>query len=116
MITAKRVYHLEASDWNAVRPEVTRGILGKSLLPKGAKDVEVTVTKVQPHGGFSLHRDSYHHVLYILQGRGEVRLGDDVYPIGPDTIVEVPAGEAHAYSNKGDAEMVLLTLNISVQK
>ena len=112
----KRVYHLAVSDWKPIRPELTEGIVGKGLAPNGTRNIDVTVTRVQPDGGFSLHVDPYHHVLYIFQGKGEIRLGEDVYPIGPETVVEVPAGEVHAYRNKGDTEMILLTLNIPVEK
>jgi len=115
MITAKKVYRLEDGDWKAIRPDLTKGIVGKGLVPKGTKHADVTVTRVEPGGGFSLHRDLYHHVLYIFQGKGEVRLGEDIYPIGPQTVVEVPAGEVHAYSNNGDKEMILLTINIPVE-
>jgi quercetin dioxygenase-like cupin family protein len=116
IIVAKKVYRLESSDWKPIRPEFTEGIVGKGLAPKGTRNIDVTVTRVQPGGGFSLHVDPYHHVLYIFQGEGEVRLGEDVYPINPETVVEVPAGEVHAYRNKGDTEMILLTLNIPVEK
>jgi quercetin dioxygenase-like cupin family protein len=39
-----------------------------------------------------------------------------VYPVGPETVVQVPAGEVHAYRNTGGTEMILLTLNIPVEK
>jgi quercetin dioxygenase-like cupin family protein len=116
IITTKRVYHLEASDWKRIRQELTKGIVGKALVPKGTKDIDVTVTRVEPGGEFSLHVDPYHHVFYIFQGEGEVLLGEDVHPLGPQTVVDVPAGEVHAYRNKGDMEMILLTLNIPVEK
>ena len=116
IIVEKRVYHLEGSDWKPTRPELTKGIVGKGLAPKGTKNIDVTVTRVEPGGEFSLHHDPYHHVFYVFQGKGEIRLGEDVYPIGPETVVEVPAGEVHAYRNKGDTEMILLTLNIPVEK
>jgi quercetin dioxygenase-like cupin family protein len=112
----KRIYQLKDTDWNPIRPGVTKGIVGKALLPKGTKDVDVSVTKVEPGGEFSLHVDPYHHVYYIFQGKGEVRVGEDVYPVGPETVVQVPAGEVHAYRNTGGTEMILLTLNIPVEK
>jgi quercetin dioxygenase-like cupin family protein len=116
MIVAKKVYHLGISDWKSIRPEFTKGIVGKGLAPKGTKDIDVTVTRVEPGGEFSPHHDPYHHVFYVFQGEGEVRFGEDVYPIGPETVVEVPAGEVHAYRNNGSVEMILLTLNIPVEK
>ena len=116
IIVTRRVYHLDITDWKPIRPEFTRGIVGKGLAPKGTKNIDVTVTRVEPDGEFSLHHDPYHHVFYVFQGEGEVRLGEDVYPIGPETVVEIPAGEVHAYRNKGGAELILLTLNIPVEK
>lgn len=112
----KSVYRLEETDWKPIRPGMTKGIMGKALLPKGPKDIDVTVTRVAPGGEFSLHQDPYHHVFYVFQGTGEVRLGEDSYPIGPETVVEVPAEEVHAYRNNGDTEMILITLNIPVEK
>jgi quercetin dioxygenase-like cupin family protein len=116
IIVAKRVYHLEGSDWKPIRPEFTEGIVGKGLAPKETKNMDVTVTRVSPGGEFSLHVDPYHHVFYIFQGEGEVSLGEDLHPVGPQTVIEVPAGEVHAYRNKGNTEMILLTLNIPVEK
>ena len=78
--------------------------------------MDVTVTKVEPGGEFALHDDPYHHVFYVVQGKGEVCVGEDVYALEAETIVEVPAGEFHAYRNKGGTEMILLTLNIPVDK
>jgi quercetin dioxygenase-like cupin family protein len=95
---------------------LTKGIRGKALAPKGTKDMDVTVTKVEPGGEFALHDDPYHHVFYVVQGKGEVCLGEDVYTLDAETVVEVPAGEVHAYRNKGGTEMILLTLNIPVDK
>jgi quercetin dioxygenase-like cupin family protein len=114
MITAKRVYHLEGSDWKVIRPDLTKGIMGKGLVPKGTKDIDVTVTRVEPGGEFPLHQDPYHHIFYVFEGKGDVRFAEDVHTIGPGTIVEVPAGEVHGYRNKGDKEMILLTINIPV--
>jgi quercetin dioxygenase-like cupin family protein len=112
IITAKKVYYLKASDWEPVRPGLTKGITGRRLAPKGTRDMDVTVTKVEPGGEFSLHQDPYHHVIYVVQGKGEASLGDEVYPIGPDTVVEIPAGEVHAYRNTGSTDVVLVTVNI----
>ncbi|HVN23902.1 MAG TPA: cupin domain-containing protein [Syntrophorhabdales bacterium] len=113
---SKKVYRLQQADWKRIRPELTRGILGKALSPTGAGDIDVTLTRVEPRGEFSLHRDPYHHVFYVFEGTGEVRLGEEVYPIRPETVVQVPAGEVHAYKNNGDTELILLTLNIQVGK
>ncbi len=116
VVVTKRVYRLEAPDWKLIRPDCAKGISGKAIAPKGVRDMDVTVTRVERGGEFAVHTDPYHHIFYFFQGEGEVRLGEDVYPAEPQTIVEVPAGEVHAYRNTGDTEMILLTLNIPVEE
>ena len=100
------------SDWERVRPELTSGITGKPLVQKGPANMDVTVTRVGPGSAFSRHQDPYGHVIYVVQGEGEFSLGDDVHPVGPGTFIEVPAGEAHAYRNTGEAAMLLVTVNV----
>lgn len=40
--------------------------------------------------------------FYILEGRGKVEVGDEIKEVGPDTLVESPAGIVHCLMNDGD--------------
>ena len=96
-------------DWQPVRPDVARGVYGKTLLADGTK---VVLTRVAPGGRFSTHRDDYGHLFYFLSGHGLAWLGERRFEVGPGTIVRVAAGEAHAYENTGAEDLTLISINV----
>ncbi len=108
----KSVYTLNELNWQPLRADSTKGIFGKSLIPEHAKNFTITLTKVEREGEFFLHKDSYGHILYFLEGEGEGTLRDEHYRIIPGTITEVRAGELHGYRNTGTKEMMLITVNV----
>jgi mannose-6-phosphate isomerase-like protein (cupin superfamily) len=97
--------------WEKIRPDITAGVLGSRLIPKGVDVQAVTLTRVEPRGEFSIHADKYHHVFLFLEGHGEGWLGDASYEIKPGLIVRVPAGHSHGYRNTNDSDLILLTIN-----
>ena len=56
---------LDDLPWEAVRPGLAKGVLGRTLLDAGSK---VVYTRVEPGGGFPEHVDKYGHLLYVLKG------------------------------------------------
>lgn len=106
-----RVFDTESLDWQPLRPEAAEGILGKTLLSAGVK---VVLTNVAPKGRFRPHRDSYGHLFYILAGEGRVLIGDDSFLLRPGSVVQIEAGENHAYENTGSDELLLISLNLPV--
>lgn len=109
-----RLIDLAELPWQAIRPELTSAVFGKSLLSPELTAVKAVLTRVAPGGEFNSHRDAYHHLLYFLEGEGEGWLGEERYLIRPGLAVEVPAGVEHGYRNGGQGDLLLLTLNIPV--
>ncbi len=103
------VADISALSWQPVRPEVARGVFGKTLLADGVK---IVLTRVEPGGEFSLHRDDYGHLFYFLGGEGTCRVGPEEYKAGAGLVVRVTAGEAHAYANTGTEDLLLISVNI----
>jgi quercetin dioxygenase-like cupin family protein len=103
---------VEEHDFTPVRKSVTSGVLGRSLIPDGVSNVKVTLTRVSPKGKFSLHRDDYHHVIYVIKGEGEVNLEDESCSIGPGAVVEIPAGVTHGYQNTAHEILEMIVMNI----
>ncbi|MGE5265299.1 MAG: cupin domain-containing protein [Acidobacteriota bacterium] len=103
------IFQAESLEWRPVRPEITQGVFGRTLLGENVKTV---LTRVAPGGKFRLHRDKYHHLFYFLSGEGTVRVGEKQVPALPGLTVQVTAGEMHAYENTGTADLVLLSLNL----
>ena len=109
----RRVYSFNEVDWKPFSKDCVTKIYSRSLLLDGFDILNISLTKVEPGGEFGMHTDAYNHIFYFLIGTGEGRIGDETYEIRPGVVAEVPAGEVHAYKNRGKEEMFLITMNIS---
>ena len=104
-----QVFQITAKEWQPIRPNVAQGVYGKTLLAEGAK---VVLTRVEPGGRFSTHRDDYGHLFYFLEGEGVVCVQDQRHLARPGLVVRVNAGEPHAYENTGDQDLLLISVNV----
>jgi len=79
--------------------------------PAGLHHVGVSLARI-PAGkeSFALHVHSIQEEwIYVLSGRGHVRLDDQEIPIGPGDFVGFPAqGPAHLIRNTSEEDLVLL--------
>ncbi len=69
-----------------------------------SKDVSVAYVEMAP-GNVSLwhkHR-SFTELYYILSGEGVMRVGDEEFSVGQDTLVEVGSGVPHKLTNTGES-------------
>ena len=57
---------------------------------------------MQPGGGMPPHTNSVEHEQYVLRGRARIGIGDEVYEVGADDFVFIPAGVPHWYEALGD--------------
>ena len=103
-------FDVAALEWQPIRPDVARGVFGKTLL---AGEVKIVLTRVAPGGRFDLHRDDYAHLFYFLSGQGIVWVDDQQYSVTPGLVVRVSAGDLHAYENTGEQDLTLISANIT---
>lgn len=103
------VFQITALEWQPVRPDVARGVYGKTLLANGVK---LVLTRVEPGGTFATHRDDYGHLFYFLSGEGRVWVQEKEYEARVGLVVLVAAGESHAYKNTGDQDLLLISVNV----
>ena len=52
--------------------------------------------------------DGSDKVYVVLEGNGEIQVGDETRAVAPGTAVLAPAGEAHGVANTGGARMRLV--------
>jgi mannose-6-phosphate isomerase-like protein (cupin superfamily) len=104
-----KVIEISSLPWQLVRPNLAQGVEGKTLLADGFK---VVLTRVAAGGRFTHHRDGYGHLFYFLSGQGLVSLGEERLEVGPGVVVQVEAGELHAYKNTGREDLVLISINL----
>ena len=82
----------------------------------GAKLLGTSVTKVPPgNRAFPLHNHRVNEELFfILEGIGEVRIGDERFPIKKGDFLSCPPGgpaTAHQIINTGDADMTYIGIS-----
>jgi len=53
-------------------------------------------------GGMPRHTNEVEHEQYVLRGRGRIGIGDEVFEVGPDDVVYIPAGMPHWYETVGE--------------
>ncbi|MBS1251059.1 MAG: hypothetical protein MAG451_00088 [Anaerolineales bacterium] len=71
----------------------------------GAENYAMRIIEVEPAGHTPHHTHWFEHENFIIEGQGEVTVGDEVHPIGQGDVVFVPGGVKHQYRNIGDTPL-----------
>jgi mannose-6-phosphate isomerase-like protein (cupin superfamily) len=61
-------------------------------------------------GSSTLHRDPYNHAFYFIRGTGTVQIGKETWDLKPGTIVKIPEGKPHGFTNTGEDDLVFLVI------
>lgn len=85
----------------------------------GAQKLGYNITAVPPgKRAFPPHSHRYNEEMFVvLEGVGEVRIGEEVYPIRQGDIVALLAGDkktAHVVTNTGNAELKYLAVSTRI--
>lgn len=57
---------------------------------------------MQPGGGMPRHTNEVEHEQYVLRGKARIGIGEEVFEVGADDVVFIPAGEPHWYEAVGE--------------
>ncbi len=57
---------------------------------------------IEPGGYMPKHTNEVEHEQYVLRGRAQIGIGEEVYEVGPGSVVFIPAGTPHWYRTLGD--------------
>jgi quercetin dioxygenase-like cupin family protein len=82
--------------------------------PEGWKDHTLRVFRLAP-GGFSpQHQHDWEHVNYIINGKGQLRIGDEVHEVSEKDFAFVPPNTMHQFSNPYDEpfEFICIVPNV----
>jgi mannose-6-phosphate isomerase-like protein (cupin superfamily) len=66
--------------------------------------------KIGPGGKSKPHVDHYNHAFYFISGAGEVRIGRQTWPLTPGTVVKIPSGLAHGFTNTGEEDLTFFVV------
>jgi mannose-6-phosphate isomerase-like protein (cupin superfamily) len=62
-------------------------------------------------GNHSLtHVEDYNHLLFFVEGSGEITIGERTWSLRPGSYAKVNAGEEHSLRNLRTTEMLILTV------
>jgi len=111
--TMGRIYDMSQADFNAVGRQEARDVASHELLgvAEGGR-TRLAITRIEPGGSFGPHVDDYGHVICVLEGHGELKVGGRRTPAGPGTVMVTEAGEPHGMFASSDEPFVLLAANV----
>lgn len=75
---------------------------------EGAANFTLRYFELAPGTTSSLDMHAHDHGVYVLRGRGRVRLGDQEHAIGPGDVVYVAPHDRHAFEADGDVALGFL--------
>ena len=85
----------------------TPGAKGDEYMPIVADGSEYTsafsckLVRLGPGDQSLTHVEDYNHLLYFVEGSGEVTIGEKTWPLRPGSSAKVRAGEEHSLRNLG---------------
>ena len=94
-----------------VNMEGAKGVKMRWLISQvEAPNFAMRMFEVEPQGHTPLHVHPSEHEIFIIEGSGEVTLGDDVKPLGPGVVAYVPPDLRHQFRNTGGTLLRFLCL------
>ena len=75
--------------------------LGQGGGGHGAEQSSTIVYEIEPGGRLGWHTDATEETQYIIAGKGELRMEDGIYPVGPGSVFVLPTNVRHDLANTG---------------
>lgn len=86
----------------------TQNLVG-GASPVHAKNFAMGLVTLEPDGGqVPWHNQEQEEVYFVIEGVGEMCLGEEVQELRTGQLVEIPAGVFHQLSNKGDTPLRMI--------
>ena len=107
----------DVEDWLGDYPGEMRGI----TYAIGAEQVALTYRRMPQHtgskGSYGHRHKTQEEIYFVLSGKLQFKLGDDVIDVGPLTAVRVPPETARSIWNDEpeDAEVLILSTRIDAE-
>lgn len=111
------IYRRIESEWDGVaatayknEPGTWQDVTRRVLAEGAATGFEVRYFELAPGGYSSFERHEHEHVVVVVSGAGQVRLGDEWNAIGPLDVVRVASGTPHQFKNESGAPFGILCI------
>lgn len=80
---------------------------------KEGAPISVYIVNAQPGQGPPLHTHPYVEVIFMLEGRATVTVGDETREVNAGAIAVVPANTPHRFVNSGDGVLRQIDVHAS---
>jgi quercetin dioxygenase-like cupin family protein len=101
---------VQATDVSAGRSTRFQMLVGPG---DGAPNFALRRFIMEKGGGIPMHTNKVEHEQYVLRGRANVTIGDQVHTVGPDNALYIPAGTPHSYEViEGPFEFICVVPNL----
>ena len=87
-------------DWDGVPcTQLQPGITAQRFISRqdGSDNIEMRYFEIEPGARSNFEKHNYEHAVLVLRGRGEILLGEDVFPVKFGDAVFVEADEIHQF-------------------
>ena len=108
-----RVFHsLNDVPWEQIGDFVGgKGFERKAITDPGLTPAfSAEIMRIRPSGESLEHMEPYSHLLYFLEGEGEVTIEGDVHTVDPGSIAQIRAGTFHSVRNSGAEKMTVIAI------
>lgn len=107
-----KVFHYLDVEGEVVEEKEAKGVTVRWLITRemGAKNFAMRLFEVEVDGYTPLHSHTWEHEVFVLEGEGEVRGGDEVRRIMPGDVVFIPPNETHQFKNRGKGKLKFICL------
>jgi mannose-6-phosphate isomerase-like protein (cupin superfamily) len=93
---------------NGIDASPNRAVSAKKILVKD--EVETVHLEIAPGGTLPLHKTPEEVFFYVLEGTGEIEIGEERQRVDADTLVESPKMIPHALHNTGTGPFRILVV------
>lgn len=77
---------------------------------QGWKDHVMRLFTLQKGGYAPRHSHPWPHIMYAVEGKGNLFMNGEDYPLIPGSVAYVPADIYHQVSNSGDGQFVFICI------
>jgi quercetin dioxygenase-like cupin family protein len=86
--------------------------VGKKILigPRDGLEGYLREFSLAEGGHTPYHQHPWSHMVYVLQGEGNLTCGEKSFPLRPGSVAYLEADKAHGFSNSGSGELRFLCL------
>ncbi|RLB76397.1 MAG: hypothetical protein DRH15_12695 [Deltaproteobacteria bacterium] len=107
----KKVNYRDIRPFPVDRPDAS-GVAARLLISRadGAPNFSMRMFELEPGGYTPRHSHPYEHLVFVLEGEGEVLLGGAFRPLAPGDAVFVPPDGEHQFRNTGGGTLRFLCL------